>query len=219
MANVTIPRLRWIRMLRLVCATPRHATRQIVAGARIRLAAVAAAAGQPDNRGMTGNAAPDIRGSCSRRSCLRMLVAMAGCAGWEDAVAESGDRRAAARRLETALIAPCCFQQTVADHHSPMADRIRAEISERLAGGMTEQGILDGFVAKYGERILSAPTRRGFNLLAYAVPPAALFAASAALIVALRRSAARSEVLAAEPNRDPSARDRLDAALRAFDAD
>jgi cytochrome c-type biogenesis protein CcmH/NrfF len=83
---------------------------------------------------------------------------------------------------------------------------------------MGEQEILDGFVKRYGERILSAPTGRGFNLLAYLVPPVALVGALVALVAGMRRSAARTPASGAMPTADPAARARLAAALRTFDA-
>ena len=92
-----------------------------------------------------------------------------------------------AKRIECRLIAPCCFSQTVADHHSEVADEIRRRIREALAGGATEEQILDEFARVYGERILAEPPARGFNLLAYLFPPLAALAGAGGLVLALRR--------------------------------
>jgi cytochrome c-type biogenesis protein CcmH/NrfF len=75
-----------------------------------------------------------------------------------------------AKQLEGKLIAPCCFSQTVADHYSDAAAHIKQQIRQFLAQGHTEEQILDSYVRVYGERILSEPRARGFNLLAYLAP-------------------------------------------------
>ncbi|MBI3159090.1 MAG: cytochrome c-type biogenesis protein CcmH [Chloroflexi bacterium] len=50
--------------------------------------------------------------------------------------------------------------------------RWREQIREKLAEGWSEQEILDYFVLQYGDRVLAAPPRRGFNWLIYLAPPA-----------------------------------------------
>lgn len=45
-----------------------------------------------------------------------------------------------------------------------------ATIEEALAIGETKQEIIDAFVAQYGETVLAAPTKGGFNLSAWLVP-------------------------------------------------
>ena len=47
----------------------------------------------------------------------------------------------------------------------------RDEIRVNLAEGLTEEEIHDLFVARYGDRVLAEPPRRGFNWLVYIVPP------------------------------------------------
>jgi len=92
-----------------------------------------------------------------------------------------------AKRVERTLIAPCCFSQTVAEHHSEVADEIRRRIREALAGGATGEQIVDELTRVYGERILAEPPARGFNLLAYLFPPLAALAGAGGLVLALRR--------------------------------
>ncbi len=48
----------------------------------------------------------------------------------------------------------------------PMRDTIR----ERIARGETKEQIVGFFVGKYGEIVLAAPTRRGFNLTVWLLP-------------------------------------------------
>ena len=92
----------------------------------------------------------------------------------------------------------------------------------RLAGqGKTAQQITDEFVAQYGEAVLMAPPRRGFNLAGYFVPSIAIVVAAAFLIRALRRwtRAAPAPVIApAAPTASPSEMEQLKRELDRLDA-
>ncbi len=52
-----------------------------------------------------------------------------------------------------------------------------AELRTAINGGMTDQQVLDSFVAKYGATVLAAPTTHGFDLVAW-IAPFAVFAAA-----------------------------------------
>jgi len=56
----------------------------------------------------------------------------------------------------------------------PWAPKIRAGILEQVTAGKTEEEILAGLVAQYGQVILAAPPPRGFNLVGWIMPFAAL---------------------------------------------
>lgn len=60
-------------------------------------------------------------------------------------------------RLENELLAPCCYRQSVADHRSAEAQRMRKEIVQLVGEGRTERQVLDYYKRKYGMRILSEP--------------------------------------------------------------
>lgn len=47
---------------------------------------------------------------------------------------------------------------------------LKKEIAEQIADGKSREQILDYFQSKYGEKILSSPTARGFNIAAWTVP-------------------------------------------------
>jgi cytochrome c-type biogenesis protein CcmH len=64
---------------------------------------------------------------------------------------------------------------------------VREDIAKSLADGQTEDAIIARYVAEYGEKVLSAPTREGFNLLAWWGPYAALMAGGLGLWFAIRR--------------------------------
>lgn len=50
------------------------------------------------------------------------------------------------------------------------ATPMRAEIRERLLKGDSVQAIVDSFVARYGKKVLSAPTMQGFDITAWIMP-------------------------------------------------
>jgi len=92
-----------------------------------------------------------------------------------------------AKRLEGKLMAPCCWTQTVAHHSSEVSTKVRTGIRQRLASGMSEDQVLESFVAEYGERILASPRPKGFNLAAYVLPYISLAAGGVLLVFILRR--------------------------------
>jgi cytochrome c-type biogenesis protein CcmH/NrfF len=78
------------------------------------------------------------------------------------------------------------------------ATPLRAEIDSYLKEGKTEEQIVSLFVAKYGKRILSAPTTKGLDLTAWIVPffmllVGLLFVIAIVLIWLHRRGSAASQ--------------------------
>lgn len=102
-------------------------------------------------------------------------------------MAEESEIAAKARRIEDQLIAPCCWTQPVSQHYSEVSEQIRKEVRAMVEAGKSRDEILDYYVAKYGERILAAPRARGFNILAYVLPWAALAAGAWLLFILLRK--------------------------------
>jgi len=60
-------------------------------------------------------------------------------------------------KLEKALLAPCCWNESVATHRSEVALTMRAEIARMVIEGQTDQQILDHYKQQYGARILVEP--------------------------------------------------------------
>ncbi len=122
-----------------------------------------------------------------------------------------------ARRVENELMAPCCWAEPVSQHMSPVAEEMRRDIRTMLAAGKSEQEILDLYVAKYGERILTTPPARGFNLLVYILPLIIAMAGIAGVISALKRWLALRRPSSAMPAIGEEYLDRIDQELRDLD--
>src|SRR5207302_1068482 len=80
-----------------------------------------------------------------------------------------------------------CQNLSVADSPSEMAAQMRAIVRERLEAGETPEQVQEYFVARYGEWILLAPRRSGFNLLVWGFPLAALAVGFGVVALLLRR--------------------------------
>ncbi|MFQ6046320.1 MAG: cytochrome c-type biogenesis protein CcmH [Gemmatimonadales bacterium] len=50
------------------------------------------------------------------------------------------------------------------------AKQMKAIISDKIAQGMSASEVVDFMTATYGEQVLAAPTKRGFNLTAWITP-------------------------------------------------
>jgi cytochrome c-type biogenesis protein CcmH/NrfF len=154
-----------------------------------------------------------------RRLPVLLAVALlaAACGGGDDETPTLAE-------LEKEFICPTC-QTTLELSNAPVADRMRAFIRERIAAGDSESEISEALVAQFGEGVLAAPPKEGFNLLAWVLPLAGGAVAIGALAVALRRwSRTRAEPGAAaapsangRPPLDPELERRLDEELARFD--
>ena len=80
-----------------------------------------------------------------------------------------------------------CQSLSVADSPSETASQMRGIIRERLAAGESPAEVRAYFVEKYGEWILLAPPKSGFNLLVWVVPFAGLGLGLVLVAVVLRR--------------------------------
>ncbi len=69
----------------------------------------------------------------------------------------------------------------------PDRDKELSELTTDLAAGMTDQQVMDEFVAKYGATVLAAPTTKGFDLVAWVAPFAVFAAALLGTILLIRR--------------------------------
>ena len=121
---------------------------------------------------------------------------------------------AAVHEVAAELRCVVCQALSVADSPSETAHQMREIIRDRLASGETPEQVKAYFVDKYGLWILLAPPRRGFTLLVWVVPFAALLAGLALVALLLRRWSRRPGVAdAAPPPLDPEMRQRIEREL------
>jgi cytochrome c-type biogenesis protein CcmH len=126
--------------------------------------------------------------------------------------------------LERELICPTCHEPLAASS-SPIAERMRAFIRERIAAGDTKSEIKAKLVDQFGESVLAAPPKKGFNLLAWLLPLIGLALGAVVLAVLARRwsrsRAGRAPLGPSGNGRaplDPELERRLDEELARFDA-
>lgn len=104
------------------------------------------------------------------------------------------------------------------DFACSVSPAMHADVMGLVAGGHGAQEILAAFKAVYGEKVLMAPVRSGFNLLGYTVPFIALGAGAAVVAVLMRRWKLRAPqtATAPSPHIDATAGElaALDAAVR-----
>ncbi|MFQ5841070.1 MAG: cytochrome c-type biogenesis protein CcmH [Thermodesulfobacteriota bacterium] len=67
------------------------------------------------------------------------------------------------------------------------ANGIKAQVMEKLSMGQSKEEIIRYFVSRYGEKILSAPTKQGFNLTAWILPFLAIVLGGGILYFTLKR--------------------------------
>ena len=119
---------------------------------------------------------------------IRVLLALAGVIVLllAPSVAGASEDNPTLLDLEKKVMCPSC-NATLELSHAPIADRIRAFIVQRIDAGDTETQIKDRLVAQFGERILAAPRKSGFNLIVWVLPLVAIVAAGTIVFVILRR--------------------------------
>ena len=66
-------------------------------------------------------------------------------------------QRARIQHLEKAVLAPCCYTETVGQHQSEIAVQMRVEIAKWVEQDRTDEEILDTYAARYGAKVLVDP--------------------------------------------------------------
>jgi cytochrome c-type biogenesis protein CcmH len=138
-------------------------------------------------------------------------------------VASSGSSgKISLQEVSEGLTCQCGCGLTVANCNHPQCEfsvPARQQIEAMITRGMGRDQIIGFFRAKYGEKILSAPTGEGFNLLAWIMPFAAVFAGCFIIIGAISRwrtnQVAAEEVSSVGPvPDDPELMQRLEQEIR-----
>lgn len=154
-----------------------------------------------------------------RRALALVAVLSLAAAG----TAAASEERPTLAELEREVICPTCHT-ILALSDAPIADRMRSFIRARIAAGDTKSEIKTKLVADFGEGVLAAPPKRGFNLLAWTLPLAGGLVAAVVLGVLARRWSRAREPAAGDPSEDgrapvdPELERRLDEELARFEA-
>jgi cytochrome c-type biogenesis protein CcmH len=91
----------------------------------------------------------------------------------------AGDQSSRFNELGHRLMCACgCNQILLECNHvgCSYSDRMRAELMAALDRGDSDDLVLQAFVQKYGPTVLAAPTKSGFNRVAWVMPYVALLA-------------------------------------------
>jgi cytochrome c-type biogenesis protein CcmH len=94
------------------------------------------------------------------------------------------------QEVSEGLTCQCGCGLTVANCNHPTCGfsvPVRGEIEGMIKAGMKRSEIIAGYRHKYGEKVLSAPTTEGFNILAWTAPFAAVFAGAILILFAVGR--------------------------------
>src|SRR5438477_11812193 len=112
-----------------------------------------------------------------------LLVALAA-----SAIGSSG--KTTLQAVSEGLTCQCGCGLTVANCNHPNCSfsvPLRTEVSSMIDKGMARDAIIASFENKYGEKVLSAPTAEGFNLLAWTMPFIAVLAGAVTIVIAVGR--------------------------------
>ncbi len=82
------------------------------------------------------------------------------------------------------------------DFTCAVSPAMHREVVSMMEDGMTGQEIVDAFVAQYGETVLMAPKKTGFNLTAYLLPGVTITAVGALIARTLVRRQRRALIAA-----------------------
>jgi cytochrome c-type biogenesis protein CcmH/NrfF len=125
--------------------------------------------------------------------------------------------------VSQSLTCQCGCGLTVANCNMPTCSfsvPTRIEIDRMIGNGMGRAQIIAFYRHKYGEKVLSAPTTEGFNLLAWTMPFIALVVGGGLIVLAFGRWTSPAPLLpsgsipAPAPSFDPELRRRLERELQ-----
>src|SRR3990170_5171773 len=95
-----------------------------------------------------------------------LLVMLGGCSAPERT--QSLDEKA--QDIYRSLMCPLCEGQTIEQSQSELSAQMRAVVRDKVEQGETKEEILQFFVERYGDAVLAAPVKSGFNLIAWLAP-------------------------------------------------
>ena len=111
------------------------------------------------------------------------------------------------------------FTCRTTDFSCQVSPAMHRDVMALVSGGYTEREIIDAFVNVYGERVLMAPPKVGFNVVGYVLPGVVIGVGAIVLAVVIRRWRRPADRVAtvspgASMNATPDELRRLEAAVR-----
>src|SRR5665213_1240056 len=142
---------------------------------------------------------------------LALIVLLATLAGpalavTPDEIMKDPVLESRARHLSQELRCMVCQNQSIDDSDAPLAHDLRVLVRERLAKGDSDRQVLNFLVTRYGDFVLLKPPLQFDTILLWGLPPAALLAGLAALIIMARR---RQKVSLQVPALTPAEQQKL----------
>lgn len=89
--------------------------------------------------------------------------------------------------VEKNLMCTCSCTMALYTCECGTSEEMRSDVQEMIDKGMDKDQILASYVGQYGEKILSAPTKEGFNLAAWITPFLAIVVFGGVLYKVLHR--------------------------------
>jgi cytochrome c-type biogenesis protein CcmH len=119
------------------------------------------------------------------------------------------------------LICQCGCGRILNSHVCDTQEAMTTVIEQKLAQGQSEEEIIQFFVVQYGEQVLASPPKRGFNLLAWVLPFAAILGGGGVIYIALkawvrRGRQSQTSALAEAEEGDEEYQHRLEQELEEF---
>jgi cytochrome c-type biogenesis protein CcmH len=151
-----------------------------------------------------------------KKSEIKQTVARKYYGHLEVLPAKPEGKRPTLADLEGEIMCPVC-STTLDQSDSPIAQRMKADISRRIAAGQSKQQIEDALVAAFGQQILAAPPKKGFNLLAWVLPIILLLGGGLVLGVLAWRWSHTREPGPPAARLSPALERRVDEELARFD--
>lgn len=145
------------------------------------------------------------------------IVSTLGCIREEDITLEQR-----AHQLAAELMCPVCDGQTIDGSNAQIAIDMRLKVRERLEAGDTNAEVRDYFVVRYGQEILAAPERSGFNLIAWIVPVVIVVGGIGIALMTIknmRQSVHQTQSASGPVGNDPPADNELSKFLEQVDRD
>lgn len=99
---------------------------------------------------------------------------------------------ARARALSAQLRCMVCQNQSIDDSNAELARDLRLLVRERIAGGDSDEAVIDYVVSRYGEFVLLKPRLKPETILLWGAPIVLFLGGAVAMVLFVRRRSGRA---------------------------